>query len=134
MESIFVTNTIHPIYLAKVLYKQLLDRDHRSAIMVTGSIAAFWPSPNKLMYTSTKSFANYFASAMGYENTEKIDVLSYNPALTKTNLMKASAGGFIVTPTESVKCAIRDIGKEVISYGCGRHEFLVWLCTLWPGS
>ena len=40
LEAIVNTNALHPIFLARVLLPQMLRRDHKSALVVTSSIAA----------------------------------------------------------------------------------------------
>jgi len=54
-------SALHPLYLTKALVKQLLDRTHRSAIVVVSSVAATQALPGITSYSAAKVFEKFFA-------------------------------------------------------------------------
>ena len=67
IEQQVTSNTIHPIYLLKQLLPQLLNRPHKSAVIVTSSIAAHRSLPGLIPYCSAKSAVTYMCLALGFE-------------------------------------------------------------------
>ena len=55
----------------------MLTREKRSAVVITGSTLGVRPVPGAIVYSSTKSFANFLAQGLNYELKDKIDVLSF---------------------------------------------------------
>ncbi len=70
-------NALHPIYLSKVLLKQLLSRKQRSGIIVVSSGLGSMPVPGILTYSCAKAFSSYLAEGLNYELKDKIDVISF---------------------------------------------------------
>jgi len=70
-------NALHPIYLTKALLKQILERNARTAIVVTSSGLGSAPIPGILAYSCSKSFSSYLAEGLSMELKDKCDVLSF---------------------------------------------------------
>lgn len=69
--------------------------------------------------------------------SDKIDVLSFNPAEVATKLIKkdeSQAGGATITVKAAVDCCFRDLGHTDVTYGAFNHEFQAWMINLYPKS
>jgi len=88
IERMVSVNALQPVYLIKVLLKQIKSRPGRSAIITTSSVAALRPSPALAVYAATKTFATYLSVALGHELKEKIDFLAISPGPVSTEMTK----------------------------------------------
>jgi len=77
VEKMVACNATQVAYLGKVMLKQMLKREQRSAIVVVSSVAGTFPMAGILTYSSTKVFASYFAEALSYEVEDRMDVMSW---------------------------------------------------------
>jgi len=77
VQQMVSVNTMHPAYMFKVLIKQLLAREKRSAVVVTSATIGDRAMAGSSVYAGTKSFTNFFGQAMHYEHKDKIDIMSW---------------------------------------------------------
>ena len=110
------------MYLAKALIRQQLERDTRSAIILTSSLGAHFAIPTVQGYCWTKAAVSNFFTALSYEVSDKIDVLVWEPAVTRTKISEENKKAS-TTPETAVKGVLRDIGSRRITSGCFKHDF-----------
>lgn len=115
-------NTLQPMYLAKALIDQLVERAHPSAIVVTSSGLGLVPIAGCIAYSCTKSFAGFLAEGLAWELKEKkIDCLAWYCGEVSTNMLKRPVGGRVVSTNTAVNGMLRDLGKETTTFGCTKH-------------
>ena len=88
-------------------------------------MAGSFPSPGASAYSGTKAFVTHFAHSLNYELKDQCDVISFAPGLVSTNMIPlpaGSLGGAVVSATESVTACLRDLGHEIITFGCQTHK------------
>jgi len=76
------------------------------------------PSPAFSMYSSSKSFVTYFATAMNEELklskvfADKVDTCLYSPGFTSTKLNGLSEAPLVViSPLAAARSSIKDFGR-----------------------
>lgn len=129
LETTMNTNALHVYYVAKILSEKLLEREKRSALIVTSSLAALAPIPASVAYSCQKVFVTYLARGMAMEMSHKIDIMSYNPGEVATKLImkdKSQVGGGTVATDKAVKCCFRDCGHTDMTYGAFVHDYYSW--------
>ena len=122
LEAIVNTNALHPIFLARVLLPQILRRDHKSALVVTSSIAAEQPIPHCLAYSCTKIFVSYLARGLSYELEGKVDCIDWLLGRVRTNMNKNASGPTCTTQEDCVHGILKQLGKMRSSHGCVTHD------------
>ena len=95
------------------------------------------------LYSSTKAMVSNWGEAIHYEVDDKIDVLAWNPAGIKTKIFtegknmtqqeydKSSQSCTFLTPEQSVKGMLADLGRTAVSSGHIKHEFVAWNIQFW---
>jgi len=74
----------------------------------------------------------YLIKVLAEENGDKIDCLSFNPCYVPSNMTaksikdKAMTALTVVQPERSVSKALNCLGREWITSGALRHEFMAW--------
>lgn len=125
IENTFNLNGLSTAYIIKAMLNQLLNRDKRSAIVITSSVAATLVFPCGVPYCMSKTFVTYLAEGLNYELKDKIDVLSYNPGEVATKLVMREKhqtdAGAISVERASSSC-FRDLGYSYYTNGAFRHE------------
>ena len=76
-EEIVTVNALHPIYLTKALLNSILQRNARTAIVITSSGLGSAPMPGILAYSCSKSFSSFLGEGLNIELKDKVDVLSW---------------------------------------------------------
>lgn len=101
----------------------------RSAVITVSSVAGNAPISRTLVYCATKIFVKYLTMAMDWEGKRDgtlVDAMCLQPSYVKTNLVDKFKGKIttpgIVSTTECVNGALRDLGKESVTYGPLVHE------------
>ena len=97
IQNTVACNALHPIYTAKVLLDQLLERKKKPAIVITASVLGSTPTAGILDYSCTKTFADFLGRGLSYELDCKIDCLSWRAGYVKSNMVKREAKGWVVT-------------------------------------
>ena len=111
--------------------EKLDKRGKQSGIIIVSSIAAQFAAPGNFIYGCTKVFGKYLGMATAWENSvfgKKIDVMTLQPHFVNTKLIKQAvekgqAFG-VVSVTDCVNGALRDLGHEVTTYGPTLHEHI----------
>jgi short-subunit dehydrogenase len=85
-------NALHPIYLGKILLEKLMDRGHRSAVIITSSNNCHMLNPGGASYSSTKAYVSNFWESTFYEVKDKVDVLVFNSGGVKTKIFADTLG------------------------------------------
>ena len=135
LEQTLNINCIHVYYVAKILSEKLLAREKRSCMIVTSSLAAMYPFPMSVPYSSQKVFVTYLARGMNMEMCHKVDVVSFNPGGVATKLImkeKSQVGGGVVSTEHAVKCLFRDCGHTDVTYGAFVHDYFSWSMANMP--
>ena len=107
----------------------------RSGLIVVSSIAAVFPSGigtsgKGNIYSGSKIFCDFLLKAVKreLENAKsKVDMMTLNPGPVHTNMtskMKKSACQFWAKSEDCVDSALRDLGKETLTYGVFKHEIM----------
>jgi short-subunit dehydrogenase len=125
LETMINCNALHPLYLTKALMAKMLARELRSAIIIMSSVAGCYEHPGVAGYCASKAITNLFAKSLSHEVKEKIDVMSYAPAMTSTPMMPlevGAMGGAVVSVEESVSGALKDLGHTNFTHGCKKHK------------
>jgi len=105
------TNVFGPSNLSKVFVERF-DKRERSAIVIVSSIAGYTPLPINQHYSGTKAFLKSFSNGIGFEVSDKIDVLALCPGYVTTQLNGWHTGPDAATPNDCAKVIFRDIGYE----------------------
>lgn len=137
LETSMNLNAVHVYYLFKILGDKLWNRENRSCMIVTSSMAYLRPMPASIAYSAQKRFATFLSQGMSMEYGQKIDILSYNPAEVATKLIhkdKSQEGGATISVQKAVETCFRDVGYTDISYGAFIHEYSAWNFTNMPQS
>jgi len=110
----------------------MLKRKQRSAIIGTSSVAAYVAVPYYGLYSMSKVFLTYLIKVLQEESGDKIDCLSFNPGYVPSNMTKKSIKAkamtalTVVQPERSVGKALNCLGREWITSGALRHDFMAW--------
>jgi hypothetical protein len=66
---------------------------------------------------------------LNYEEINKnIDVLTYDCSLVSTKLVGFYKEGMIcISPLQAAKSSLRDLGKEISTFGHIKHEISTWI-------
>ena len=110
-------NTLHPIYTAKVLLDQIINRNHLAAMVVTSSGLGSRPIPGCIDYSCGKSFASFLAEGLNYELKGRVDCMSWQSGKVKTKINGHSDEHSVSVET-AVAGMLRDLGHESMTYGC----------------
>jgi short-subunit dehydrogenase len=70
----------------------MLARDLKSAIIIMSSVAGCYEHPGAAAYCASKAITNFFGRSLSHEVKEKIDVMTYAPAMTSTPMMPLDVG------------------------------------------
>jgi short-subunit dehydrogenase len=128
-------NALQPIYTAKVLIDQLINREQLSALVVTSSGLGSAPIPGCVDYSCSKSFASYLAEGLNYELKGKVDCMSWQSGKVATKMNGSEAdGSHCVTRTVAVNGMFKDLGKESLTYGCLPHAKSMFIIGCLPFS
>ncbi|CAI2375721.1 unnamed protein product [Moneuplotes crassus] len=106
------TNIHGPSILTKIFTDRFAKRDKRSAIMIMGSVAGCTPLPNNSQYGATKAYLISFSKAVGYEISDKIDMIVSTPGFVKTKLNGYAENPLAVSPTHQAASLFKDLGFE----------------------
>ena len=89
--------------------------------------------PTNFTYCATKVFGKYLCQVLNDESKDKVDILCLQPSYVETKMIdkvKDPIKAFVVvTVTDCVNAALRDLGYETCSYGTIVHEFLGYAVT-----
>ena len=124
MEQILYVNTFQPTFVIKVLLKQMLDREKRSAVVVTSSGLGLIPVAGTAVYAASKAYASSFTQALGYELSDRIDFADWPCGEVKTRLYGdyGEKNPRAITATKAVTPLLKQIGHDRITYGNSKHE------------
>ena len=90
-------------------------------------------SPGNGPYSSTKAFATFMGEALNYELSDKIDVMSYNPAGVATKLTKKKDPDMTtISAARAAEVCFRDLGCTPMTNGAVRHEVIRGLLLAIP--
>ncbi len=67
VQATVAVNALQPIYTAKVLIDQMINRGKLSALVITSSGLGALPVSGILDYSCSKSFANFLAQGLNFE-------------------------------------------------------------------
>jgi len=141
-------NALQPIYLAKTMVPQLLERYEKtkvkSAIIVTSSGLGSRPISGTIAYSAAKSFSSFVAEAMNTEFKGKIDCMSYQAGEVATKLLgRQKTDMRTITVERAADTCFRDLGHMPMTRGSFRHEFamifmdhlpLIWIQNMMFGA
>ncbi len=123
-------NYNHVIYLTKALLPQLKRRakEKKVGIMITGSSGANGVGPGLSIYSSAKRGVRLFGQALRFElKSYKIEVSVYEPGEVKTKMLPTEVPIRTISTYQSVQGALKDMGREEVFTGNGRHDTIVAL-------
>lgn len=106
------TNVHGLALLTKIFAERLYKRATRSAIINVASTAGYAPLPLNSVYGGTKAFVRSFTKAVGYEVSDKIDVMCFSPGYVKTPLSKEASGYNVASTDDCCRVIYRDLGYE----------------------
>lgn len=127
-------NAIAATYLTHALLPKLVSREKRSAIIFLSSVLGIYASPKCSIYSATKFYLRGLAMALKEEYKDKIDVLTQMPWLVSTNFTLNIKHRESVLPVDTVKGAIRDLGKYNETFGATKHHFVNWFWRNYYGE
>lgn len=142
-QRMLAVNSLHVVFIFKVLLPVLLKKNQRSAVLFTGSIARGLEIPGMTLYSASKQFVSFVAKGFGYELSDRLDVSVYEPGHVVTN-MKALLelktvqdyyNGFSgLTANQAAKLALSALGRQRYTHGTLLHEATFWSMDLapWP--
>ena len=100
MERLLQVNVQHPTFICRAVLSQLLEREQRSAIVVTSSGLGKIPVAGTIVYAASKAFASSFAQGLSYEVEDKIDVIDWAAGEVKTKLLGKNMDNPRAEPTD----------------------------------
>ena len=111
---------------------KLEQRKHKSGMIVLGSVSSNYHLPTLTVYSATKVFVKYLCQSIAWENAKanrnNVDLLCSMPSMVRTKMikdaerLKIDSEALVVTVTNFVGKAMRDLGYETTAYGALRHE------------
>ncbi|CDW79642.1 steroid dehydrogenase [Stylonychia lemnae] len=122
-------NALHCIYMTKAMLPQIQNRDKKSALLYTSSSLGVLYSPGNIDYCFSKRLTSFLARGIHYElsQTNKVDVMTFEPFGVSSNLVKTKPNSLINSSEYASACALRDLGKEISTFGSISHYFQYWL-------
>jgi len=105
-QDMWRVNTLHVVYLLKVLAGKLLNRDKRCAVLLTSSISAAFKMPGVAPYTATKAAVSNFGEAIHFELQKNVDVTVWEPGYIETKLVTQNPPSYMMHKVEK---AVGDI-------------------------
>ena len=123
LQHVMSINALHPMYTAKVMINQLLERKERSAIVVVSSGLGGRPIPGCVTYSSAKACSSFMAQALSYEVRDKIDVMSYEAGPAGTKMFPVEKRAKMQPVGPSVDAMLRDLGRETKTNGGFKHDW-----------
>ena len=112
-EAVWNVTGLHNVYLLKALAKQQMDRDKRSAVLITSSTAAEMVFAGNASYSATKAMVSNFGESVHYELKQNVDVTVWEPGVVYSNFHLSKPPGIM---TKTAKSAVSDVltllGKE----------------------
>ena len=84
-EAVWNVTGLHNVYLLKALAKQQMDRDKRSAVLITSSTAAEMVFAGNASYSATKAMVSNFGESVHYELKDNVDVTVWEPGVVYSN-------------------------------------------------
>ena len=131
-QAVWRVNVLHPVYLAKVLAKKLMERDQRCAVLITSSMAAYLV---KGTYSATKVAVSNFGESIHYELKQNADVLVWEPGYVHSNIhTKAPPGLLTMSTKKAVSDALDKLGKNRKTLGSLLFYFYTYLSFLTPST
>lgn len=133
-------NTLQPVFTIKALLEQLIARDHRTAVVITGSGFAMSPVPGLMSYSATKICASYFGEGLNFELTKrskgaKIDVMTWEAGKVATRMIPDRLVDANCSQVdEAVSGMLKHIGRECNTGGSRKQTFQRWLFKKLPKS
>jgi short-subunit dehydrogenase len=135
IETLVNVNALQVAYVIKTLADQLIERNQKSAIVVTSSGLAAQPFAGHITYSAAKSFASYLAEGLNFEFKGKVDVLSYQAGEVATKMLnRFKEDSRTITPDRAAEACFRDLGYESMTRGSFRHDFGNWFISSLPMS
>ena len=129
--AIASVNLVHPTFLSRVALDYMAKRPEKSCLINVGSVMEKHPSAGFSMYTSTKAFVHFFASALAVELHHdrelngKIEGLLYSPAFVSTKLNGLPFVPLVVpTPLQAARGALADCGFFSYTNGIFVHAII----------
>jgi len=130
IQSMIDTNCKPYALLTRYVAEKMMARKTKSGIINVSSVEAKYLNAADTVYASTKAFTDFFSRGLNFELRDKIDVLSLRPGAVSTKMTGLPASTFKVTkPDDTVKDALRDLGREVYTYGNWRHDISILIKT-----
>ena len=88
-------NVMHVAYLMKSMTDMLVQRQKntgiKAGVMITSSGLGNYAFPGTAMYSASKAFATFVASALNFELKEHVDVIAYLAGEVSTKMLKTNA-------------------------------------------
>lgn len=116
-------NVMHVAYLMKSMTDTLIERQRRTGVkvgvMVTSSGLGNFPFPGTAMYSASKSFATFIASALNFELKEHVDVIAYLAGEVSTKMLKTNAADSwqTISTEQAADASFRDLGSMDLTPG-----------------
>lgn len=117
-------NLVSVTFFTKIIGTIIADRNQKTLIVVSGSIAGRFRMQGRTIYASTKAYLEAFLECLQREYPQKIDCtyLEIGPVQTK---MTAKFNLMSLVPSDSfAKSAVKYIGKYPFTTGHLSHELL----------
>jgi len=135
-----VVNMFSPVLLSHQVIPRMLQRYHKSAIVVVGGENAKQPIPGMSVSSGCKAFLKNFSIAASVEYEEKIDIFTVQPfgvrkqQVQDENAPQQSHSVFVIDSERFAKSTLRQLGHERTSSGDWIHQFLSWCYSLLPSE
>lgn len=112
LKEITETNVNGVGFLSKIFCDRFMKREKRSAIINISSQSGYAPCPLSATYGASKAYIRSFTKAMGYEVSDKVDVMVHSPGYVHTSMTNFPTGHNVAEPIDCCKAIFRDIGYE----------------------
>ena len=90
-----------------------MDRDKRSAILITSSMAARMVFPGLCSYSATKSMVSNFGESIHYELKQNVDVTVWEPGYVHSNIhLETPPSAMTMETDKAVSDALACLGKD----------------------
>ncbi|EAR88261.1 oxidoreductase, short chain dehydrogenase/reductase family protein (macronuclear) [Tetrahymena thermophila SB210] len=128
ISNMIVFNIYTQVLFTYYLLPKLRNRGKKSGIINLSSIATVISMGGFHVYTSTKTFNDYFSKSMGEEYKGFIDVMSLKPGFVDTpQVQQVKEKKLCITPQECANAALNNLGRYEETYGHYKHMYYAFL-------
>jgi 17beta-estradiol 17-dehydrogenase / very-long-chain 3-oxoacyl-CoA reductase len=131
IKKVITVNCLSQFAMTDCVLPLMQQRSKLSCIIHVGSLSSKQPLPWFDLYGATKSFNQYYCSSL--QNNKFIDNYLFSPGFVRTELSRSKENYFKVSVDESVKSAMKFVGRHRVKfYGHWKHELLHYVFWLVP--